>query len=115
MFTKADYKDPQGTTHPLAVFRIENSNFRREDSVSFNANLNEPQQASEAENKYKQADLNYSVGYWPSQASYDAGNPYYKLVNSDGNTHFNVNVEGVTGYSSLGAEAAAEKHIQTVL
>jgi hypothetical protein len=115
MFTKADYTDPQGTTHALAVFRISNANFRREDSTSFNANLNEPQMESEAENTYQQSDLNYSVGYWPSQASYDAGNPHYSLVNVDGNNNFNADVEGVTGYASLGAEAAAEKHVQTLL
>jgi hypothetical protein len=115
MFTKANYTDPQGTTHELAIFRVRSANFRKEDSTSFNANLNEPQSASEAENTYKQSNLDYSVGFWPSQASYDAGNPFYALVNTSGNSHFNANVEGVTGYGSLGAEAAAEKHVQTLL
>jgi len=115
MFTKTNYTDPQGVTHAEAIFRILNATVNSDSNKSFNANLNDTTTASQPEDLNESVNLNYTAVYWPTQASYDASEPHYTLLNAERNTYFRANIIGNADYVGLSAEASAEMHVQTVL
>lgn len=109
-FTRANFEDPQGITHELAVFEIARANLSSNSNSIFTNRLGEEPQLDEVVN----VNLTYDVFFWPSQESKDAGKPPYLLTNAgDGGNTFYLNITD-NRYSGMDSLQAAELHCTTV-
>ena len=86
--TIKNYTDPYGITHESPVFAIAEINAHRTENYrnKLNRSTLEYSEASDAANN-----VNYTVVYWPSAESRDAGNVPLNYIKPDGESSFYFN------------------------
>lgn len=109
------FTNQQGTDITDGVLQVISANLNSHSDSGFNWNASD---GTTSENNNSNRYINYTMGYWMSQADKDAGlAPYtYQIVENgslSGNIH--ADVGNLAGYETLTAEEAALKHFTEVL
>lgn len=111
MFTINDFTDPQGVTHPTAVFMIRSANLRVDKSETLQMNMND-HTADPVLNEHESSYVSYQLCYFPMEDT--SGTPYC-LTNEGLDVNFHANLTELGGYEGLSVADAVEKHFREVV